>query len=558
MRVRALFLCVAVLLPVAALAQRGVEPRRPALPQPSSTAASVASRQLRDIQALMRQDRHEDALRQLDALEANRPAGVPADEIASLRGACLRRLGRMEEAKALYRERADGAAKRGEDPMGWLVELERIEREMHNPLGAFHVCLEIHRTGRSPGRWVLEEMESLIQADSLGGQVLEELRSEISRRPESGDLRDLLVGALLFLGQPEAALQEATALDKARDARGRTLLQHARLLDQKGYEEEAVAAADAAVAAGLDGDELQEALLLRAHALRRAGRFAEAGDAYARSAAVRPRGPLAVLALTTRADLLARNLNDVPSAAKAYEDLVSSLEGSPVKERGRLLAQALVSLADCRLRMGDYERAAETLRQVERSAVDAAEREEAVFQQAEILFYSGQVDTARAAYDALVREFAGGKRVNDALERILLLTRNAESGALPLAGLGQIALQRRLGAPSRALEICIEASAACGDCPAAEDFLREESLLLLQIGRVEEAKSRGDSLAARFPESAAAPAVLRAIADGMRMREGPTPEVQRRYEDLLIRYPKSHDAMEVRAMLEKMRRESRG
>lgn len=556
---RVLIVVCLLVSPAIALSQRGVEPRRaPADPKPAPPAVTRASSQLRDVQALMRQGRHEDALRQIDAIEASRPADVSPREIASLRGTCLRRLGRLEEARDLYRKEADGAVARNEDPMGWLVELERVVREMNDPAGAFRVCLEIHRTGRSPGRWVVDEMESLIQADSLGGRAIEELRGEIARRPEAHDLRDLLVGALLFLGQPDAALREAVALDRMRGSRGLTLLGHLRMLDKKEYGNEALLAADAAIAAGIAGDDLQEALLLRGHALRRLDRFDEAAAEYGKAAAARPKGPMAVLALTTRADLLARNIKDLKAASAAYEDLIASLHGAPAKERGRLLGQALVSLADCQLRMGDYERAAETLRRVEGNAADAQGREEAAFQQAEILFYSGQVDTARAAYGRIVREHAGGERVNDALGRILLLTRNADAGALPLAGLGQVALQRRLGSPSRALEVCVEAAAACGECAAAEDFLREEALLLLDLGRAEEAAVRADTLAARFPDSAAAPAVLRAVADGMRRDLGPTELVQRRYEDLLIRYPKSHDAMEVRSMLEKMRRESRG
>lgn len=550
-----------LLLPGIALSQRGAEPRRPVdlkPAPPSPPAVTRASSQLRDVQALMRQGRHEEALKQLDAIEASRPADVPPSEITSLRGTCLRRLGRLDEARALYRREADAAIDRNEDPMGWLVELERIVREMDDPGGAFRVCLEIHRTGRSPGRWVVDEMESLIQADSLGGQAVDELRAEIGRRPEAQDLRDLLVGALLFLDQPDAALREAIALDRARGSRGLTLLEHLRFLDKKEYGTEALLAADAAVGAGIAGDDLQEGLLLRGHALRRLGRFAEAAADYGKAAETRPKGPMAVLALTTRADVLARNLNDLPAAVAAYEDLIASLQGMPAKERGRMLGQALVSLSDCQLRMGDYEKAAETLRRVEANSTDAAGREEAVFQRAEILFYSGQIDTARAAYGRLVREYAGGERVNDALDRILLLTRNADAGALPLAGLGQIALQRRLSSPSRALEVCAEAAAACGDCVAAEDFLREESLLLVDLGRLDEAAARADTLAARYPESAASPSVLRAVADGMRLRHGPTEAVQRRYEDLLMKYPKSHDAMEVRSMLEKMRRESRG
>jgi hypothetical protein len=40
----------------------------------------------------------------------------------------------------------------------------------------------------------------------------------------------------------------------------------------------------------------------------------------------------------------------------------------------------------------------------------------------------------------------------------------------------------------------------------------------------------------------------------MRAREGDTERVVRRYEDLIVRFPKSQEAIETRGLLEKMRR----
>ena len=77
---------------------------------------------------------------------------------------------------------------------------------------------------------------------------------------------------------------------------------------------------------------------------------------------------------------------------------------------------------------------------------------------------------------------------------------------------------------------------------------------MIELGRIDEAAVRADTLAARFPDSGASPTVLRAVADAFRARDGENEAVIRRYEDLLVRFPKSHDAFEVRALLEKLRR----
>jgi len=434
-----------------------------------------------------------------------------------------------------------------------LIELERATRESGDSREAFAICLEIHRSG-TVGDWVRDEMEALIQADSLGEHAVSALRDEIRLRPEDQDLGSLLIDALLFLGKDDQALTEARSLDRARSAHGKILLEHLRLLDQKALGPPAVAAADAALAEGLEGDEAQEAAFLRAAAFRRMGDLRRAVDSYERAAKSYPGGPLVNLALRERADLLVRDLRDLEAGAAAQEDLIAALENAAPAERGRLLGKALVDLAGTRLRMGRYEDAAAVCKRVEDEAKDPASKEDAAFLQAEILFYAGKIDEARTAYERVAREFAGGNRVNDALDRLILLTRSGDAGAMSLAALGQIAYQRRFGDPTRALTICRDAGRECGGCPAEEDFLREESLLLLDLGRIEEAAVRADTLAARFPDAGASPAVLRAVADRMRERDGESEAVVHRYEDLLVRFPKSHDAFEVRALLSGLRR----
>ena len=536
-----------LLLPLPGLAQRGgtAPPPRPAAQEQDGSR----SRTLRDAHLLVRQGKFEDALSLLAGL---RPEESSTD-IVLLQGLCLRKLGRHDDACSLFRKEADALAARGEDPTPILVELERVYRELKDPQAAFGVCLEIHRGGGGAGEWVRDEMESLILADSLGERVVPLLQKEAERRPAAQDLRDLLVGAYLFLGRTDEALAQARALDRSRGAHGRVLMDHLRALDKRGMGQPVLDAADAAIGEGLKDEERQEALLLRAAALRRMKRFPEAVATCQQAAEAKRDGPLASVALRDRADLLVHELKNLDEGAKAYEALIASLEKAPVRERGKLLAQSYVALADCQLRMGRYEAAAEVLQRVEKQAPDTASREDAAFQQAEILFYAGKIDTAQAVYDRVVREFAGGDRVNDALERILLLTRCAGAGDLPLAALGQIAYQRRIGSPARGLEICQEAARACGDCPAAEDLMREQSLFLLDLGRIDEAAVQADTLAKRYADGSGAPALLRAIADRMRERDGESEVVLRRYEDLLTRFPNSHEAFEVRGLLSKLR-----
>jgi tetratricopeptide (TPR) repeat protein len=527
-------------------------PPRSTSPADGSPAArSERLRIVRDVQMLIRQGKYEDALARLKEVPADETGG---DDVVMLRGLCLRKLGRFDEVATLFRGQADAIAARGGDPIPILIELERAYRESKDPERAFGVCLEIHRTNAAANPWILDEIESLVHADSLSGRVVTALQKEIESRPDAQDLRDMIVGAYVFLGRTGDALREARDLDRARGAHGRLLLEHVRLLARKEMGQPVVEAADLALAEGLKGDDAQEALLMRADGLRRAKRFTEAAEAYAKAAAERPEGPLARLAFRNRAEMTVQDLHDVAAGAVAYADLVKSLENAPVKDRGRLMGQALVALSDCQLRLGRYEESAETLKRIEKEAPDATSREEAAYQQAEIFFYSGQADTAQAAYRRVVSGFSGGNRVNDALDRILMLSRCEQAGTVPMAALGQIAYQTRVGSPTRALEICETARRECGTCPAQEDILKEQTGLLIALGKIDEAAATADTAAVLFPVGATSPALLRAVADAMRARDGDTERVIRRYEDLVVRYPKSQEAMETRTLLEKLRR----
>lgn len=507
-------------------------------------------RALRDIQSLLRLGRFDEALAAIDKLP---PEQQSDPQIVLARGMALRKLGRLADAEKLYRDEVERLEARRENPIAMRMELERVVRDQKKTKDAFEICLEIDRQGGGATDWVRDEMQSLIEADSLGDVAVAILREEIDERPEAKHLGDLLVQALLFLGRDEDALAEASRLDRDRGDRGGTLLDVARVLEEKGMDSQAVAFADAAVRAGIAKDRLQEGQLVRARSLRRLRRAQEAAAACEQAANASPQGPMAVLALQTRAEILHRDLRDLPAAESALQDLIASLERSTSREKDRLLSRSLVALADIHLGQGRYEDAAAVYQRVENAAADPTSKEEAVFQQAEVLFYSGRKDEAAERYQRIVSEFPGGDRVNDALDRILLITRIADADPMHFAALGQVAYQRRVAAPARALALCQEAARSCDRCPAEEDLLREEGLLLLDLGRIDDASVRADTLASRYGDSASAPHLLRAVADAMLGRDGPTDAVLKRYEDLLRLFPKSHEAFEARSALQKMR-----
>ena len=216
---------------------------RPMPTQSEQREAAKVQEALKDARNLMRLGSVQKALDRLARQNEETPGNT---SVIQMYGQALQRAGQREEALELYR----GALETADDPHQLYVELQRMHRQAGELHEAFDVCLRYHARYGDRGRWVANEMESLIRSDKLGIEAVEMIEAALKDRPDDDALRDLHVTALFYNGQTEEALETATELDAERKARGNTLFRYAELAAQKNAHDDAVMAIDRALAGG--------------------------------------------------------------------------------------------------------------------------------------------------------------------------------------------------------------------------------------------------------------------------------------------------------------------
>jgi len=250
-------------------------------------------------------------------------------------------------------------------------------------------------------------------------------------------------------------------------------------------------------------------------------------------------------------------------------------EGAPAELQGELaLQQGLAAV-----QAGDLDAARRLLGRARGQAADPAAAERAEYALAEARFYAGEFDSARAAFDDFARAHPQSPLANDALGRAYLLEADGEGGPAGTAP-GVAELARGLYAEARgrwdeAAGLARDADArARAARPAGSpteldpdslggplDPVRAPALLLLS--RAEEA--RGDAAAALAAALVVADSlagdrlapVARQRAGDLLLAQGRPAEALAQYEELLVRYPRSWLAAEVRRRVTELRQGQR-
>jgi len=208
--------------------------------------------------------------------------------------------------------------------------------------------------------------------------------------------------------------------------------------------------------------------------------------------------------------------------------------------------------------MGRPGEAAEAYRALADSSAEESARMEALYQTGEMLFYQGKMQEAEQVWYQLADLNPKSLWVNDALERILLIGENGGGGgSVPLAAFAQAEYQRRLGRIEDALKLVDEALRAHPDSPVVDDLWWERTVLLLDLGRLAEAKAAADTLAARFPEGRRAPNAWLRVADELARTEAGESEAQALYMELLLLFPESLEVEQARTSLQRLKQRTR-
>lgn len=500
---------------------------------------------LGEARSLLRAGRLEEGLERLRVLTDEHPDNLKVIEIY---GSGLRAAGRTDDAIQLYRAAID----RLDDDAALLVELERAYREAGELDQALGVCLEYQQSYGKRGRWVADELESLIRSDRLGPRAVGMIQKALDRRPDDADLRRLLITAYFYTGDPERALDEAGKLDHDEKARGETLFDLGRLADQKGSVEQAVLAYDRALEENPRDSLHEEVLYRKAQALRKLHRLEDCLGTYDTLLSSFPKGKFERRARMEKAEILGHELDRREEALAAYQDVLKILQPGKRASDAKLADEIRLDMADCELELERPGEAGNLYSALADSASDPDVRVQALFEVGEMYFYQGRTQEAEKTYYQLVDKYPTARWVNDALQRILLIGEASGEGSDALTAYSQAEYRRRLGQVRRAITLIDEALDAFPKSAVADDLLYARITYLLTLGEVGDARDTADRLAQSFPASALAPRGLKAVADQYVGAPGGRTEAQALYMEILLRYPDSIEAPDVRAAIQKL------
>lgn len=545
----ALVLCVLAAGPAAQGQQRIETPVRPGPSPPTESSrsdgprlpreADPVLRGMREAQEFLRQNRVEEGLARLRDLQEDNPENW---QVAEALGRTLEAVGRREEAILLYRRVADRAAEPGPP----LIELQRLYRAAELWPAALEVSLEYLRRVGEKDAWVAEEVESLIRTDRVGPEAVRAIEAARKDRPDDLRLRELLLLAQLYQGDATRAMDEAAALDRERRADGAVVLKYARLAQEKGKLEAALAGYDRLLRESKEEAMRDAVLLARAQTLRGLGRMPEALAAFEEAARL-PRIGLA--ARTEKADLLAGQMGRPEEAAAEYRALLAEMNGRGA--RGPEIDRIRLTLADLEIRLGRPGEAAAIYEDLAAHASEPESRAQALFRAGEMLFFQGKLKEAEEAWYAVGDSFPGQRWVNDALEGVLRIGENNDEGGVPLAAYAQAEYQRRLGRLDRGLVLIDEALEKHPDSRAADDLRLQRVRLLLGLGRFPEARAAADTLANRHPESRLSPRAYWEVAERLAADPASVDLAQSICLEILMRFPESLEAPLARAALQR-------
>jgi tetratricopeptide (TPR) repeat protein len=431
--------------------------------------------------------------------------------------------------------------------------------EIHKHQGKHALFLEdvvavlsnVKKGERMPLSWGLGAFDDLSAEPEVAARVEPAIRKLVSSSPDVPELRILLGDALMRQGDAKGALAEVTAADAQAKAEGGLLFMFADELYGAGRTDVASTAYSRAAELSTDTAFRTNAWTRVAEIALENNRLQDAAAAYRAIAGANPQTPDGVTALLALADIQARRLHDYPAALEAYRNLESHPH---IGERRGLL---FLQIADCQLRMSQFEEARKELEKLKATKADQETQAEGAFLAAEILFFTGDFTNAQTAYQDVAQNFTRTQKTNDAVGRYLQIVRAQNQGeSEALKSYARMEQSTRVGDTTAVLTVArsIQTTYPATDF-AAEALVREAEVIRAR-GESEAAIGLCERAVAEHPKARVAPTALAFMGDIYLNDLENKERALATYERLLAEYPENLLAAEVRRTVEKLRRNS--
>lgn len=509
-------------------------------------------------QRFLRQGRLTQAL----ALYQDLHRGFPDDaSVTRAYAGALRQTGRYQEALDVYAafDERSGRAR-------FLLERVGLLKQLGQPRRALDLCLaELDAMG-SIRQYIHDEIVELAQEDpDLWDRAHDALEDRFDDQP-SESVGEALIELRLRRGREDEAVEVARTLDEALQADGIRLYQLARRLDGQGKPALARDLVAEVVARHPDAGHWREAVLFRAELEVELGEAEAALEGLTSARALIPRPQDRYPVDVRRAELLSGALGRTPEAVAIYDEM---LEEPLLRSRHE---EVRLERAEAQMRVGLTEGALDDFRTLAATSRREATRERAEYLVGELYFHAGNIDSAAAAYLRQVEAHPAGTYANDALDRIFLFNENYEGAGETLAALGEVYRTRALGDEPAAIRRGLELVETERDAALHDDLLWAIGGMLAESDAPVLALTLLATLSEQYPESRLAPRALKLLGE---LRESRVPvfvplsghlplggvygydraAALATYEELLIRYPLSIEASEVRQKVSQLRKE---
>lgn len=426
----------------------------------------------------------------------------------------------------------------------------QLRRAQGRPAEAFQDLVSVLDADADRAPWAFRETHDLLAAGLDAKRALK--IAEEARGAHPGGVPFAVLVALVYSldGREEEGLRALLADEEGQKLRGKALLLYADQMLALQRDEVAVAALQNA-ADRIDETGPRSAVLFKVAEIQAArGRYSEALAVLKRIVDERPGTASAGKALLVSADIYQKFLNDPKGALAVYRQI----QNDPIV--GHRRPEMLLQMADCYVRLDDFDEAASTYASVIPEAVDPEHAETAAYKLAEVEFFRGDIDSALVLYQDMAEKYPRSLLADDAAGRYILLNKHLMVGggtAVQLLGRMEWGL---LAGDSAA----VDSSASLliedwgGGELAAEAYLGLADLAE-RSGRYPEAIQHLEKIVTGHRGDPRAPVALKRQGDIYVQRLSRPREAIERYETILTDYPNSVEAGEARRLAENLRRD---
>ena len=230
-------------------------------------------------------------------------------------------------------------------------------------------------------------------------------------------------------------------------------------------------------------------------------------------------------------------------------EVYRSLLDGPRHLRGR--ADITMDYADCLVALGRFGEALEYYGRIEKDNSKPELLERVRFRTAQTLFYEGEFDSSRAAFLDVAMTSPNGPYVNDALAKVLLIDDSDSPGVLK--HLARAEWLDYAGQADTAIAVLAAVSTMSTNQTMIGSAVLKQASILNRQGRSPESVEVLTGFLTQYPECRLAPYAQKALGETYAVYLDDRDAALDAFEQVVLLYPESVVALEVRKTLEKMR-----